>query len=178
MKRMFATLVLMSLIVAVGAQTFAYPAGDPALEAMLKELGPLARTDAVRFYAELEARLGLAKGELARIATRYRLQPEEAYLAAYLAKHQNQTLARIMERLGKAQGKAWGALAQEMGIKPGSPEFRALKSDCDGEILRTRERLTTQTALKTQESRPAETGKAPADAGSSGGAGGAGGGKK
>lgn len=170
MKRLFAILALMSLVGALGAQTLAFPVGDPALEAMLKELGPLARNDAPKFYAEIEARLGLAKGELARLSARYRLQPEEAYLAAYLAKHQNQTLARIMERLGKAQGKAWGALALEMGIKPGSPEFQALKNDCDGELLRTRERLAAQAATKTQEGKPEEAGKAPAEAGSAGAA--------
>jgi len=50
---------------------------------------------------------------------------------AYLSFRLGQTLKRPPEEVAdyfvKNKGKGWGVIAKELGIKPGSPEFHALK---------------------------------------------------
>jgi hypothetical protein len=36
--------------------------------------------------------------------------------------------AAVIEIYNKNKGKGWGAVARSLGIKPGSPEFKALKA--------------------------------------------------
>lgn len=61
----------------------------------------------------------------------------DAYIAFRLGKALNRDPEEIARIYAKDKGKGWGVIAKEMGIKPGSPEFHALKKgnilDSDGD---------------------------------------------
>jgi hypothetical protein len=57
--------------------------------------------------------------------------PAHAALCFWLAHTSGQPMDVVLDRYRAHQKKGWGALAQSLGIKPGSADFKALKA---GEI--------------------------------------------
>ncbi len=55
------------------------------------------------------------------------LAPAEVYLAAGLASVSGKSIDLVVETYRKNKAKGWGAIAKDLGIKPGSKEFKALK---------------------------------------------------
>ncbi len=129
MKNRIALIVAFSLffsIAGAGAQILAFGLGDPALETSLNELGASAKLDIGGFQAEVSLTWGQPAAGI-QVALSQGLQPAEVYLAAALANISGKPLATVVELYKKDKAKGWGALAKELGIKPGSKEFKALK---------------------------------------------------
>jgi hypothetical protein len=56
-------------------------------------------------------------------------EPADAVLCLWLGQQSHRPYDVVMrEYRTHKKGKGWGALAQSLGIKPGSPEFKALKA--------------------------------------------------
>ena len=83
-------------------------------------------------------------GFRARLATRFKIgdaqikivlnnieEPSDAYMVLRFGEISNQPTENVIEEYKSAKGKGWGALAKNLGIKPGSKEFHALKRDHD-----------------------------------------------
>ncbi|TFG82308.1 MAG: hypothetical protein E4H20_07920 [Spirochaetales bacterium] len=116
-------------ICAVSAQTVRFSTGDAKLDASLNELNASAKLDINGFYAEVSLQWGVARIELQVQAAA--LQPAELYLAAALAKLSGKSFGFVVETYKKNKAKGWGALARELGIKPGSKAFKDLKARVD-----------------------------------------------
>lgn len=86
-------------------------------------------------------------GFIARVATRFRVGNAEVqavvdniggyadgYMVMRLAEMSHHPVSYVSERYPQYSKKGWGAFAKSLGIKPGSPEFHALKAghDLDG----------------------------------------------
>ena len=123
-------LALMALLFislcAASAQTISFGLGDPALETNLNSIGGSAKVDTAGFEAEISLTWGQTAASV-QMAMSQGLQPAEVYLAAALAKISGKPMTMVIELYKKNSNKGWGALAKELGIKPGSPEFKALK---------------------------------------------------
>jgi len=83
-------------------------------------------------------------GFRARLATRFKLgdadvnvalsnfdSPADAYIALRLGEMSGRSTGYVIDKYKKHKGNGWGALAKELGIKPGSGEFHALKGGHD-----------------------------------------------
>ena len=83
-------------------------------------------------------------GVRARIAARFHIGDAEvravidevgghanAYMVLRLSEMSHLSLDVVIQRYHDNQGKGWGVLAKRLGIKPGSPEFHALKRGHD-----------------------------------------------
>ncbi|MBI2280491.1 MAG: hypothetical protein HYU68_07355 [Bacteroidetes bacterium] len=55
------------------------------------------------------------------------MEPAEIILAADIAQVAQKPIDAVVTSYKKNKDKGWGVIAKEMGIKPGSPEFHALK---------------------------------------------------
>lgn len=53
--------------------------------------------------------------------------PADAFMCLQLARMLGLAPERVVQTYNANRGRGWGVIAQEMGIKPGSPEFHALK---------------------------------------------------
>ncbi|HWP68081.1 MAG TPA: hypothetical protein VN437_02185, partial [Rectinemataceae bacterium] len=118
--------LLFFLLFGAGAQSISFGLGDAALETSLNDIGASAKVDMGGFQAEIS----LSWGQLAasvQLALGQGLQPAEVYLAAALANISGKPLTTVVELYKKDKAKGWGALAKDLGIKPGSKEFKALK---------------------------------------------------
>lgn len=124
-------LLAIAILVAVGvggaaAQSLSFGLGDAALEASLNQIGASAKLDLPGFSAEVSLQWGLPRAEVQAVIAQG-FQPAEVYLIAALAKISGKAPAVVIDVYKKNRSKGWGFVARELGIKPGSKEFKALK---------------------------------------------------
>ncbi|MBW2158166.1 MAG: hypothetical protein JRG87_16245 [Deltaproteobacteria bacterium] len=55
------------------------------------------------------------------------VKPADAFMCIQLGLMTGKTPETVVEKYRKSKGKGWGNIARELGIKPGSAEFHALK---------------------------------------------------
>ena len=53
--------------------------------------------------------------------------PGDAFLCLQLGQMARKPPERVVQTYQRSHGKGWGAIAKELGIKPGSSDFHALK---------------------------------------------------
>ena len=83
-------------------------------------------------------------GFKAQVATRFKIddvqvdavlstvdKPADAYLVLRLGEMSGKPVGQVIERYKGSGGNGWGALAQSLGIKPGSQAFYSLKKGHD-----------------------------------------------
>lgn len=58
-------------------------------------------------------------------------KPADAYMILKLAEMSGLTHSAVLKNYEINKNKGWGAMAQSLGIKPGSSEFKALKAGHD-----------------------------------------------
>ena len=107
-------------------QSISFGFGDPVLEANLNSIGASAKLDLPGFTAEVSLQWGIPAAQV-QSALSQGLEAAEVYLAAGLAKISGKPLSVVIDSYRKNKSKGWGALARDLGIKPGSKEFKALK---------------------------------------------------
>jgi hypothetical protein len=79
------------------------------------------------FRAGLGAHFGASGAELDRVFLAVG-DPSEAALCFWLARTSGRPMDDVLHHYRANGKKGWGALAQSLGIKPGSAEFKALKA--------------------------------------------------
>ena len=57
--------------------------------------------------------------------------PADAYMLFRLGEMSSKPTDYVIQKYNAEKDKGWGALAKSLGIKPGSPEFHALKNGND-----------------------------------------------
>jgi len=115
----------------VVGQSISFGFGDPVLEANLNSIGASAKVDLPGFTAEVSLQWGMPAAQV-QSALSQGLEAAEVYLAAGLASISGKPLATVIDSNKKNKSKGWGALARDLGIKPGSKEFKALKDKAQG----------------------------------------------
>ena len=89
-----------------------------------------AQADPLDFQSQLRMRFGTSDAQLRMVlGTTHR--PSDAYLVLRLAELTRRPLPIILDSYRQQRPLGWGALAQSLGIKPGSQEFHALKAGDD-----------------------------------------------
>lgn len=96
------------------------------LEVFLGNLNVQARADIGAFSIGLGAQFGVPAPQVQAIVSAVP-EPADAFMVLQLAQWSHQPPAAVLEVYQANQGKGWGVIAKSLGIKPGSPEFHALK---------------------------------------------------
>lgn len=119
MKRILLTLLASTCLFARAA------AGD--LDGFLHDLNIQARVDRDGFSAKVSAQFGIPEARV-KVVLGNVSEPADAFMVFQLGQMTRQSPEKIMEVYRAKKGKGWGVIAKELGIKPGSPEFHALKN--------------------------------------------------
>ena len=85
-----------------------------------------AKADIGKYTVQLGAQFGVPQAQVTAIIKKTD-SPADAFMClqlGQLAKKDPETVVRAYQG---GKGKGWGVIARELGIKPGSPEFHALK---------------------------------------------------
>ncbi len=103
-----------------------YKTGDAELDESLKSMGIEAKKDLGAFKTDLTKRfnVGLPKVEA---CFKVGMNASDAFMAFQISNITRRPIEDVITVYSKSKSKGWGAMAKEMGIKPGSAEFHALK---------------------------------------------------
>lgn len=96
------------------------------LDSFLKDLNVQARVDMDGFSARISSQFGVPAVQVRAVIGSVR-EPADAFMCFQLGQWTKQPSEQIVNTYKSNQGKGWGVLAKQMGIKPGSAEFHALK---------------------------------------------------
>ena len=120
MKKIVIAVSLCILI--TGFATFAHA----ELDSFLASLNDQAAADMPGYNAKLSNQFGIP---LARVQVIVRTvgSPADAFMVLQLGHMTGRPFETVYPTYKRNRGKGWGVMAQELGIKPGSPEFHALK---------------------------------------------------
>lgn len=121
-KTIFLLLILVSGI-ALGQD---YRSGDTELDASLKLVNTDANKDLPAFKANL---IKTFNATTTQVETCFKLgmNAGDAFMAFQVANIAKRPIEQVITVYRSSKSKGWGAMAKELGIKPGSAEFHALK---------------------------------------------------
>ena len=99
--------------------------GDTNLDAELNVSNTEAERDLPLFKKNLTLEFGVTAPKIESLLKI--MQPAEALLAIRISVVAKKSLDLVMQIYKVDKDKGWGYIAKQLGIKPGSPEFHALK---------------------------------------------------
>lgn len=96
------------------------------IDSLIKKLNVEAKADIGKYSVKLSSQFGVPEVQVKAILNKVD-SPADAFLCLQVGKMANTQPEAAVQVYQQNKGKGWGAIAQSMGIKPGSPEFHALK---------------------------------------------------
>jgi len=108
--------------------------GDWNLDYQLGKINELAKADPDGFIKQLSQNYIIPQQEIRQAKGKYGLSYGDTYMATALARKNNRRVGDVAAEYEQNQGKGWGVMAMNMGIKPGSPEFKQLKAGARGSV--------------------------------------------
>jgi hypothetical protein len=96
------------------------------LDGFLQRLNVQANADMGKYSVQLSAQFGVPQAQVTAIIRKVD-SPADAFMCLQLGQMARKNPETVVQVYQGNKGKGWGAIAKEMGIKPGSPEFHALK---------------------------------------------------
>jgi hypothetical protein len=102
-----------------------------SLTDFVSKLSMEAKADPSGFKAKLRAQFPVPGGTLDLVLNNV-ADPADAYMMLKIGEVSGQPVERVLDVYKANQGRGWGYIAQQMGIKPGSAEFHALKGGPSG----------------------------------------------
>ena len=97
------------------------------LNMFLADLNVQAKGDNATFNMNLSVQFGvpLVKVESMSVSLK---SPSDLFMSLELARMSHRDPVEVSKVVNSKKSKGWGAIAKELGIKPGSSEFHALKN--------------------------------------------------
>jgi hypothetical protein len=96
----------------------------------LRDLSIQAEADPSGFRASLGARFKIGDVEINAVLRNVE-EPADAYMVLRLSEMSRQPTNYVVTQYRSHRDRGWGVLAKNLGIKPGSKEFHALKNGHD-----------------------------------------------
>lgn len=115
--------VVVSLVVLIFGFSVLAHAG---LDDFIRRVNEQAKSDMNRFAVKVSAQFGIPVPKVEDVLKRVPT-PADAFMVFQLGQMSNKPPDTVLHVYQAGRDKGWGAIAHELGIKPGSPEFHALK---------------------------------------------------
>ena len=97
------------------------------LNGFIADLNLRAKADLDGFTAQVSAQFGVPLPQV-KVVLADVPAPADAFLCFQLGVLTQKPVDAVLAAFKLHKGKGWGAVAQELGLKPGSAEFKALKN--------------------------------------------------
>lgn len=112
-----------------GSVFFTFTAsGDSGLNFALSDLNATARLDLGSYKADIGLRYNLSTSKIDYMHVSLKMQPSDIFMVAELSILSRTPIDRVVVIYQTDKAKGWGYIAKQLGIKPGSAEFKALKN--------------------------------------------------
>ena len=104
-----------------------YNSGDDELNKSLLTIDADAKLDFGAFKVDISGSYDITEKKLDYLSVEIEMSAGDIYMTVELAKITEKSVDEVVTVYTKNKDKGWGVIAKELGIKPGSPEFHALK---------------------------------------------------
>ena len=122
MKKIFSFLSVISLSLFIFSPVLA----SSDLDSFIKSLNVQAQADLGAFKVRLSTQFGVPVPKVDAIMASVRT-PGDAYMCFRVGQVASQPVEVVTKQYQAHKGQGWGVIAKNLGIKPGSKEFHALK---------------------------------------------------
>lgn len=121
-------LITLCISTILNAQNFSLSAksGDAELDASLTDINIKAQVDLPLFKKDLSVEFNIGENKIDKMLE-IQMSPADIYMTFEIAGLVKKDPEIVVESFKKNKDKGWGVIAKELGIKPGSAEFHALK---------------------------------------------------
>lgn len=102
--------------------------GDTKLDATLGELNTEVKGDRETFISQMSLSYGVPKIKLEDLIFKVKMTPADVYMTLEIGDLINRPIDIVVNEYKINKGKGWGVIAKNLGIKPGSSAFHALKN--------------------------------------------------
>lgn len=141
-KLVFTLLAFAALHLSSQTVTFKAGTGDKELDVQLNELNANAKLDIKGFKAEMNVSFNCGNQAVDELMVKMNNNPADVFMLLQIAFQMKKSHDVILASYNRHRGKGgWGAVAKEMGIKPGSPEFHAMKNSAKGKNGKMKEKV-------------------------------------
>ncbi|MBS0000822.1 MAG: hypothetical protein KFF73_17705 [Cyclobacteriaceae bacterium] len=127
--KMLAEFVVMVLFIGCFHAKAQYNSGDEDLNKSLVNIDADASINFGAFRADLSGRYNVSDNKIDYLSVNIGMTAGDIYMTLELAKITGKPVDQVVVVYQNNRGKGWGVIAKEMGIKPGSQEFHALKGN-------------------------------------------------
>lgn len=110
--------------------TFNPRTGDVDMDGFLKDISVKAKNDVNSFIDDAIKTFNIAKDKVENLIKI--MDPGDVFMTLQTAEIVNKPVEEVKEAYVKGKDKGWGQIAKDLGIKPGSAEFHALKNKMKG----------------------------------------------
>jgi hypothetical protein len=117
----FATTIINAQNFSVSAKT-----GDNELDVSLSNINTNAKADINLFKKDLSIEFNIGEPKIDKMLE-IQMSPADIFMTLQVADIVKKDPDVVCESYKKNKDKGWGLIAKELGVKPGSPEFHALK---------------------------------------------------
>lgn len=122
------TLILTSLL-SFSQVSLKVKSGDAELDLSLGEINTNAEKDYSLFKTEMKTSYSVTIAKIDELKLTFSMQASDIFMTLEIAKSTGKTVDVVAAEFKKSKGKGWGVIAKNLGIKPGSDEFHALKGN-------------------------------------------------
>ena len=123
MKHLRLSTAAVALTLALLLPTSAFATG---LDSFLGEINVSAQSDLGGFRTDLSVTFGVSSGEVDGLFKIF-ASPADVYITLRIGEVADVKIDRVVDQYRSNKGQGWGVIAKNLGIKPGSAKFHALK---------------------------------------------------
>lgn len=126
MKNILLAIIFFSSIAVAQELKISFNTGDSDIDRHLTDINAYGKAEYDFFKKELSLKFGITAKEIDRYVYTEKVSPGDLYYACAISNTTGRKVNDVIVLYKDKKG--WGAVAKELGIKPGSKEFHRLKS--------------------------------------------------
>jgi hypothetical protein len=102
--------------------------GSFQIDGDLNQINVSANADFGKFQADMSVGYNISEEKINYYHAGLQMAPADIYFALEMSRVSHRPVDEVINVYKVKKGHGWGEIAKELGIKPGSPEFHALKN--------------------------------------------------
>ena len=122
--------------------------GDAEIDAGMKGINAFAKENLKEFTRRTGEKFGVSVAVVDALLRDRKMSPADAHMTLNVATIAHRSVDEVADAYERDRDKGWGVIAKEMGIKPGSAEFHALKANSRGDVSKGKKSKKGKTRKK------------------------------
>lgn len=122
--------LILSFLLVISAETNAQiRSGSFKIDGDLNQINISANADFGKFRANISTEYNISHDRINHYHAELKMEPADIYFALEMSRVTGRSIEDVIRVYKVRKANGWGEIAKDLGIKPGSPEFHALKSN-------------------------------------------------